>query len=356
MPHSERSQSRSYSRSFSAVKLKGWEKKVKELVGFILGKNYDEFRYLEHSKYSLPIVTVNGATYSGFNMGAGENALFEIFSTMYSCGGEALLVIDEIELGLHAEAQRKFIEKLKETCLETHIQIICTTHSKDIFDCLPDDARFFVESLAGKTKITEAISSEFAFSKLGNLIERELEILVEDEVAESLLLSVLPSSLRTRINIKVIGSATAIARQLAALYVRGADRNTLAIFDGDQRVKEPDNIKHAKSMAEKATNEFNDWIKERMEYLPGDTWPESWIIQKCAETLYTTGALFGMDSDELSSVLEYGLQAGKHNEFHEIAKSTGLNRKYCLQHCTTSVCSSFSTEFEPLIGTIKKFL
>jgi predicted ATPase len=356
VPHSERSQSRSYSRSFADVKPKGWEDKVKDIVGAILGKTYDEFRYLEHSKYSLPLVKVNGSTYSGFNMGAGENALFEIFSTMYSCGSGALLVIDEIELGLHAEAQRKFIGKLKESCLETHTQIICTTHSKEIFDCFPDDARFFIESINGKTKITEAISSEFAFSKMGAKVGSELDIFVEDEVARSMLLSLLPVAIRTRINIKVIGSATAIARQLAALYVRGEERNVLAVFDGDQRAKELDNISHAKKMAENTAPEFAAWINERIDYLPGETWPEAWMVQKSSEMLVPTAALLGLEPDALKDILEYGLQAGKHNEFFEIAKNVGLERTHCLQLFTTSVCSNFPTEFGPLLERIKKIL
>lgn len=356
VPHSERSQSRSYSRAFTDGKPKGWETKVKDIVGHILGKTYDEFRYLEHSKYSLPLVKVNGVTYSGFNMGAGENALFEIFSTMYACGSGALLVIDEIELGLHADAQRKFINKLKETCFETKTQVICTTHSKEIFDCLPDDARFFVEMINGKTKITQGISSEFAFQKLGNVIERELEIFVEDEVARSLLLSALPAAIRTRADIKVIGSATAIARQLAALYVRGSERNTLAIFDGDQLSKKTDNIGHAKNMAENTSAEFDEWIQARMAYLPGDTWPEAWIVQKCMEAPEPAAALLGLEVDELQDILEYGLQAGKHNEFFEIAKHLGLDRTHCLQHVTTSVCSSFPTEFEALANSIMEAL
>lgn len=106
VPHAERSQSKSYARYFKSKNEKGWENKVKDIVGYILGKKYDEFKYLEHSKYTLPIVKVGDLTYSGFNMGAGENALFEIFSTLYSCGTGSLLVLDEIELGLHSEAQK----------------------------------------------------------------------------------------------------------------------------------------------------------------------------------------------------------------------------------------------------------
>ena len=165
VPHSERSQSRSYSKVFKDSQPQGWEDEVKEAVGYVLGKSYDKFRYLEHSKYSLPMVQVGETIYSGFNMGAGENALFEIFSTIYSCGEGALLVMDEVELGLHAEAQKKFIDRLKDACLATHTQVICTTHSKEIFDCLPYDARYLIECVNGKTKITDSISSDFPWRK-----------------------------------------------------------------------------------------------------------------------------------------------------------------------------------------------
>ena len=79
VPHSEKSQSKSYSNYFKETDPKGWESKVKDIVGAILGKKYDSFRYLVASKYRLPVVDVGGTVYSGFNMGAGENALFEIF-------------------------------------------------------------------------------------------------------------------------------------------------------------------------------------------------------------------------------------------------------------------------------------
>ena len=136
VPHSEKSQSKSYSKSFSHQGEYGWEKEVKDAVGIILGKKYDEFKYVSHSKYRLPVVVSNGIKYSGFNMGAGENALFEMFSIMHSVSEGALIVMDEIELGLHSEAQKKFTSYLKKFCLKRKIQVICTTHSKDILSQL----------------------------------------------------------------------------------------------------------------------------------------------------------------------------------------------------------------------------
>lgn len=356
VPHSERSQSRSYSRTFKDAQPKGWEDKVKNAVGYILGKSYDKFRYLEHSKYSLPVVQVKDTIYSGFNMGAGENALFEIFSTIYSCGEGALLVLDEIELGLHAEAQKKFIDRLKDACLETYTQVICTTHSKEIFDCLPYDARFFVECVNGKTKITDSISSNFAFSKMAAVIGMEMDIIVEDEVAKALLQSSLSAALRSRVTITVIGSATALARQLAALYVRGEEKPILAIFDGDQKTKEHDNLTHAQKMVENVDANFADWFHDHIAYLPGDSWPEAWIVQKSNECINELSKLTFSDPDTLTDLLEYGLQAGKHNEFFDISKNLGLDQLQCLQLFTACVCQSFSDEFEAITNRIGKIL
>jgi AAA15 family ATPase/GTPase len=356
VPHSERSQSRSYSKAFKDAKPQGWENKVKDAVGYVLNKSYDKFRYLEYSKYSLPIVQIGKTIYSGFNMGAGENALFEIFSTIYSCGDGALLIMDEVELGLHAEAQRKFIDKLKDVCLETHTQVICTTHSKEIFDSLPDDARFFVESVNGNTKITDSISSEFAFSKMGAAAGKELDLLVEDEIAKVLLLTALPSTIRSRITVSIIGSASALSRQLAALYIRGEERPTLAVFDGDQKGREADNLNHAKKMAENIKDDFGTWFGGKIGYLPGDTWPETWIVQKCIESTGTLPELTGTDVNALADILEYGLQAGKHNEFFEISKHLGLDRSSCLQLFTIHVCQQFKGEFSTLSDMIQQRL
>ncbi|WP_082604212.1 ATP-dependent endonuclease [Acidovorax sp. Root217] len=337
VPHSERSQSRSYSKVFKHGTIRGWEDKVKDAVGYILNKSYLDFRYLEHSKYTLPIVKTKDSTYSGFNMGAGENALFEIFSTIYSAGPGALLAMDEIELGLHADAQKRFVDKLKDVCAEMLTQIVCTTHSREIFECLPPDARYFMENIAGKTKITQGISSDFAFNKMGGEISTELDIFVEDDVAKAILTSNLPSSIRKRITLTVIGSANALSRQLAASYIRNKSTQVLAIFDGDQRSKEKDNINHAKKMTENPEDDFHSWISERLFYLPGSTWPEAWLMERALTLLEPLSAALGTEPDILEDAIEYANQAGKHNEFFEISKHIGLDEQMCLQHFSATV-------------------
>jgi hypothetical protein len=235
-------------------------------------------------------------------------------------------------------------------------QIICTTHSKEIFSCLPPEARFFIESLAGKSKITRGISPEFAFGKLSANNSAELEIFVEDEVAKSILQAALPSNLRSRLLITVIGSATALARQLAASYFRKENRPVLAIFDGDQRSKESENKSHAEKMAEKPGTDFFDWYKEHITYLPGESWPEGWLLQKASEVLQPLAAILGTEENELEDILEYGLQAGKHNEFFEVSNHLGLDAEQCLQYFSTVICQTLSDELFEVQEKIRDML
>jgi predicted ATPase len=360
VPHAERGPSRSYSRAFKQTARRGWEDEVKKTVGTILDKKYDDFRYFEHLKYSLPVVTVGKTVYSGFNMGAGENALFEIFSILHDCGKGALLVIDEIELGLHAEAQRKFMNELKRTCLKLNAQVICTTHSREIFEQLPDDARYFVENINGKTKILNGISSDYAFSKLSGIGGGELSVFVEDDVAKSLLTAALPAEHRTRITISAIGSANCLARQLAAIYLHDNDAAVLSIFDGDQRTNEGQLVEHASKMAEISTPDkevkFNNWIKNKMGYLPGDTWPEAWLMQVGQEVAAEIATAINSDSDSVIEALISGKNAGKHNELYTAGKKLGLERESFMQHIACATARKCADDFTEVVNQIKNML
>jgi predicted ATPase len=355
VPHSEKSQSKSYSKSFSNIAQEGYKNEVKEAVGRILGKRYEEFKYVSHSKYRLPLVVSNGNKYSGFHMGAGENALFEVLSVIHSASEGALVVIDEIELGLHSEAQKKFIDYLKDICKKRRVQILCTTHSKDVFSQLPDDARIFIENINGKTVVYDSISPEYAFSKLSAENPLEICLLVEDRVAKSLLLAVLPSSIRCRISIEVVGSASALIRQLSSNYIREKRQNIVVVFDGDQTAKENDNLMHGYKMTESKDKieDIKEWMKSRIEYLPGEEWPELWIVQKGLESIDMLSSLIGVDKDELSDIVKQGLDAGKHNEFNAIGRAVGLEEQDALKHFCTAISQEHSKEFEILIQSLQ---
>ncbi|WP_429155199.1 AAA family ATPase [Aeromonas media] len=291
-------------------------------------------------------------------MGAGENALFETFSVMYSVAEGALVVIDEVELGLHAEAQKKFMQSLKQVCKERRIQIIFTTHSKEIFSSLPDDARVFIDSVNGVSSILNGISPEFAFSKLSAESSNELSLLVEDEIAKSIIQAVIPKSLRTRLSVEVIGSASALSRQLSANYNRGKKENIIVLYDADQKVKEKHNLTHAYEMTESSNDkeEVKEWLRSRMLYLPGNTWPERWLIDKLMEKIDVAACLFNVEIDEFADVIRTARGSEKHKEIYVMANLIGLDEAYVLNAISGFICTGFKSEFDGIIVSLNEAL
>jgi predicted ATPase len=358
VPHSEKSVSKSYRNAFKKQNKYGWEDEVKTIVGKILNKNYTNFEYAEYSKYRLPIVECPEGIYSGFNMGAGENALFEIFSTIYSCSEGALIVIDEIELGLHVEAQKKFVNQLKTVCRDRKIQVICTTHSKHIFEQLPLDARVFIENINGQTIITEKISSEFAFGKLAATNSNELNILVEDKTAFSLVSSLLPNNLRNRVNIEVIGSWSALSRQAASIRQRKGEYNFLIVFDGDQST----NYKAIQNVYIKSLETFEcketevEWLDSKICFLPGTDWPEKWMLLNSLQFAKQLAEVNNCTEYELIDIVETALQAEKHSEFHSMNEHLNIAPEILLDRFSVILTQQLSSDFDPVLSKVISLL
>jgi predicted ATPase len=359
VPPSEKSVSKSYRTLFADQAEAGWETQVKDVVGRILDTSYDIFRMKTYGKYRLPVVSTKGTSYSGFNMGAGENALFEIFSTIYATPKGTLLVIDEIELGLHEEAQKKFILELKEVCRDRHIQVICTTHSSAVVDAVPPEARFYVECLPTMTIVTPGVSSLFAAGKMSGQRSGELDIYVEDTCAQTLLEAFMDNNIRKRVKIVAIGSPTAIIRQLAARYKDQRPTECIIVMDGDQT----DSINRHKNQfmnaLEVSTNPEKDseWFSKRLSFLPGDTWPERWVIEALLSLdISELAERFNVPTAELALYIEQARNAGKHNEFFSLANSLCLDPDKTFLFTAEWVVKQKNTEFGKIGDIIRQYL
>ncbi len=351
VPYSEKSVYKSYKSYFKKKDALGWETRVKETVGRILGKVYDDFWFINHGKYRIPVVKIGNYVYSGFNMGAGENTLFEVFSFIYGCPKGVMIVIDEIELGLHEEALVRFIKELKEICQEQKFQIIATTHSQTVLRNIPPIGRFFIENIGEKTILTDSITALYAAGKLAGENSNELDIYVEDGTAKKILELSLPTDIRNRVNIISIGSSSAIARQLAARYKNLKEGECLAILDGDKKNSFNETKTIFCNALETLTmnEELDNWLNQRLEYLPGDTWPESWILNeiKKSECLFLC-PLINIEKTKLIGYIEEALLSGKHNEFYTLAKKVNLDRDLIISSCAKEVIDLHSTSFSIL--------
>ena len=263
-------------------------------------------------------------------MGAGENAVLELLLEIIAAGRGALIVVDEIELGLHAKAQGMLIRELKKYCEEYHCQIVCSTHSKMILDELPLDARFFIKRKDDVTDVIPNITSEFAFGELSGIHGVELSVFTEDEMGKAFLQNSLPLEIRNRIHIIPIGSDQAVLKHLAVHY-RENDYKFIAFLDGDKRTQKEQAIEKIKNHLETRLNhdedEFARMMSERLQYLPGETWPERYLIQETlnAENKNDLSDDWGTQEVDIPQILEQAKLAAKHSEFYILAECTSLD-------------------------------
>ena len=254
------------------------------------------------------------------------------------------------------------IRELDKLCEELHCQVICSTHSHAILHSLPPEGRFFIETRGGETIVTPGISPDYACGKLGGQDTSELAVFVEDNSAKAILEASLPLSIRERIDIYYVGSHQAVLRQLAARYLERRD-NCLAILDGDQRDSHKGLVDNASKNVDThfrdSKEEFKEWIGSRLNYLPGDSWPERWLVESAKAEKDKTDLIYawGLDSvGRLDNALENAIIAGKHREFYTLHEAMQQPQNQIICDLARFVNKSQPENMENLISKIEEAL
>lgn len=362
VPPSERKTECSYSRKFRSTAIdQKTRERILEVAGRVMGKHYTSLDLRTVDRRRLFVVDRQTQHYSGFNMGAGENAIFTILIELFSAGEGALLVIDEIELGLHEEAQRIFVEELKKICRELHCQIICSTHSGAVLDALPPEGRKFIETYHRRTEITTGISSAYAVGRLSGRGMEELKVLVEDVMGENIVQEFLPLTLRRRVHIVPVGSDQAVLRQLAA-HFREKDYSCVAILDGD-KIKEAGQAREAvKRNLETRYNgwteeTFDNWLDRHLRYLPGEVCPEKWLLKGVTpEICRELSELWGAGQGEIAQIMEEAQGCAVHTEFHFISERLGLPETHVRTDVIRAIAGAYPQERRAVVDPIEEIL
>jgi hypothetical protein len=316
-------------------------------------------KFKGHGKYRLPVVKASGATYSGFNMGAGEKALFEIFSSVFAAPPGTLFVIDEIELGLHELAQKRLIEVLKEVAFERKLQVICTTHSHSILRALPPEARFYLDRVAGKSKVITGITAEYAMGRLAGQNSCELDMYVEDAFARRLLSSALPLEVRSRAAVHAIGNVQAVGDQCVARFRHKTSTEVIAILDADQAIKLEQMKSQAASRFQDATKkDFEAWISTRLTSLPGSVPPERWVLDMALKSdLNLLGQALGCGADVvLAALTEVAAIEEPHDIMMSLARILHVEQDELEHIMCRHVASQFPECFQPLFDRFAALL
>ena len=242
----------------------------------ILRQRYRQLSVISAQGRNLLFAEVEGdgnVQYSEFHMSSGERTILRI-SKDISHLEDALILIDEVDTGLHPYTQQQLMLELQRIALRQKLQIIVASHSPVVLDSVPSEGRKFLDrdERTAEVRLMPAYRDIFQKSLYGQSSDR-LSILCEDTVAEGVLLGVL-DVLQSRLGLRhddfVIGRNTGRNEFPSHIRTLGKFRKLkdfVVVLDGDSRDMEAS----IKSVAE----EYGHSVQPI--FLPGETPPEDWI-------------------------------------------------------------------------------
>ncbi len=213
----------------------------------------------------------NGAAYSELHMATGERAILRL-SKEIAQAKNALVLIDEVEAGLHPSAQQSLMLELQQLALRNDLQIIVTTHSPVILNSVPEIGRIFLErNEQGEILVRPPYRDLIQDAFYGRLDEK-LNLLCEDKMAESLLQGVFDiitlrlDARRESIRIGGDTGAEEFPVHAKAFERLGQLQNFIFVLDGDKR----------KTGLEQKIQK-NTKQEARVVFLPSEDAPEVWV-------------------------------------------------------------------------------
>ena len=233
--------------------------------------------------------------YSEFHMSSGERTVLRISKDIAGLRN-ALVLIDEVDTGLHPYTQQQVMLELQRIALRQRLQIIVASHSPVVLDSVPPEGRKFLDrdDDTNNVRLMPAHRDIFQKSLYGQSHEK-LSILCEDAVAEGFILGVL-DVLQPRLGLRhedfVIGRSTGSAEfptHVRMLGKFGKLSDFVFVLDGDARRIGP--------KLQDAAREYDHFIEPL--FLPGKKSPEHWIWKRLRKDFKRFAKLLGQPADEL---------------------------------------------------------
>lgn len=281
-------------------------------AAYILEKDYKELTYNKTKKKNLVgLRTSTGVNYSSLSMGAGEQRLIEILKLVYSVERYSLILIDEIDLLLHAKALERLIKTISEIAIRKNLQIIFTTHSL-VMRKLEEfvDIRYLYQTKE-KTMVLTSMTPDIVFD-ISDESEMPLTIYVEDDLAQTIITHILKAlSLSKYTSIKTFGAAEN-AFTLAAGFVldNTSIENKLIVIDGDvYRTEDEKKIQIKKKLSgteENHEDKLDCALNLITQFvLPDDVFPEKFIYDML------------IDLNNYDEITEYAKQINSVTDSHD---------------------------------------
>lgn len=207
---------------------------IKANAEIVLNRHYTEFNNHPAKRKSYIGVRHNNIPYSSLAMGAGEQRVFKILSTVFKAERHSLIIIDEIDLTLHTDALNRLITILVNRANARNLQIIFTSHREELTKRTDINVRH-IHQTAQKTICFNQTNPD-CISRLTGQRITTLEIFVEDDLSELIAHKVIEElNIRRHCSIRRFGAIDNGFSLATGLYLKGENlENMRIILDGDR--------------------------------------------------------------------------------------------------------------------------
>lgn len=319
VPASERKELLSCtSRKFSVpeARVAPFSNEINDAVSRILGKDVSGFKEIKvHPSGNVTLLTGQTATgigYSEFHFGAGESSIIRMVASIEGANDNALVLIEEIENGLHPVATIRLVEYLIWAAERKKIQVIFTTHSNEALHPLPSKAVWS----ATKDKLFQGKLDVASLRAITGQIETASVIFVEDDFAKTWMEAILRQSTRSIIDHFQVhamsGDGTAVAMNKYHNDNPAIHVSSVCVIDGDSRQEDSD--------------------EKRIYRLPGEA-PEAYVFDDCISRWSEIGGKLSVallqkfeDSEKILDICRGVRRTNKdtHLLFSQVGEKLGL--------------------------------
>lgn len=170
--------------------------------------------------------------YSSYNSASGEDAITRIIRDIVSAPNNSLILIEEIEIGLHPKIQRRLMDVLFCESSKKSKQFVITTHSATILSSVKPESRIFIDSVNGGQRVIPQISINAALTKMDAESYPLVDIYVEDEVSQKMV----------QLAIKELNKIKSGFSKLVKVIIIGSAQQTFDFFTIRKRIYEEEKI------------------------------------------------------------------------------------------------------------------
>lgn len=318
-------------------------KQIEEYVSYVLEEKFTLGKIAAH--LDKDIFKYEGVNkYSSFNAATGEEVLVKIIIDCVEAKKNSLILIDEIEVGLHPKIQRRLIDIIYKIACDEAKQFIITTHSPTILSTVPDKARIFLERKNdGTFKAISDVSVNAALSKMDSESYPLVDLYCEDDLSKKIIGKAI-ESIQQQYELKNFGDLINVIVSGAANLAFGnftSHRDTYpykkiktgfaCVLDGDKRDEK----------LKTGINAFPE--QDRLYFLYSNESPESFLLRSYLKTSPNRELQFHLDSGNNHSFFQ---------KMVEISVTTNTGEAFNL--CWS--CFINSTEGSDFFEELKIFL